>query len=294
MANIVVGTDGSAGAAEALRFAVQEAAYRRAADPGDTTSVTALMAWGYLDQHHADGSREFDPSYDESKALEAAQAAVDGAGIGDTDVPVTAAVANQLPPTALVAASEDADLLVVGSRGLGGFKGLLLGSVSDRCLSRSACPVAVIPAGSHDAGTGGGRIVVGIDGSEGARAALRWALDEGRTRGVEVVALHSWTLPFTGGEAFVPAGIKTDVLEDGAQQLLDESVDAVVKDSDARPEASLVFAGAAEALLTAAADADLLVLGGRPPEGLDRVLVGSTARQVIHHAPCPVVVVPGT
>jgi nucleotide-binding universal stress UspA family protein len=290
MAEILVGVDGSDGAHDALTFAVDEAGYRTAAG-GDTT-VTALMAWGYLDQHHADGSTDFDPKYDETKALEAARAAVQAAGIDRGDVTVVPKVANDLPATALISASEGADLLVVGSRGLGGFKGLLLGSVSDRCLSRSHCPIVVVPPDAGGRPTAG-TVVVGVDSSAGSRAALRWAIDEGRIRGAKVVALHAWTTPFMGGEPMATAGLNPDVFADSANQILDEALDAVVTEGDTRPEPVLLFAGAADSLLQAANDADVIVVGGRPPEGLNRVLLGSTARQVIHHSPCPVVVVPG-
>ncbi|MGV3760114.1 MAG: universal stress protein, partial [Actinomycetota bacterium] len=137
MARIIVGVDGSDGSAEALRWAVEEGRLR--GEP-----VVAVMAWGYLDQHHAVQGAEFDPDYGEPQAREALAAAVaDALGEGAA---VEQLVVCDLAPSALVSTATPEDLLVVGARGLGGFKGLLLGSVSQRVLAEATCPVAVIRA----------------------------------------------------------------------------------------------------------------------------------------------------
>ena len=94
------------------------------------------------------------------------------------------------PGAALVKAAADADLLVVGSRGHGGFLGLLLGSVSHWCANHATCPVAVVPAtwdGDHAR-----RVVVGVDGSAPSYEALRWAIDEAAHRGVELDVVHGY------------------------------------------------------------------------------------------------------
>jgi nucleotide-binding universal stress UspA family protein len=99
------------------------------------------------------------------------------------------------PAAELIAASKTADLVVVGARGAGGFKGLLIGSVSREVLNEASCPVAVV---RNPPGDPAAPIVVGIDGTSTARAALGWAVTEGRARRRRVVALTTWQLAYTG------------------------------------------------------------------------------------------------
>lgn len=143
MRKIVVGVDGSEASTEALRFAVEEARLR-----GATLKVvhawdfpySAVAVAGYLPQ--ADG-RLFE------ELREAAERLLDGALTGveaETEgISIERAVIEAPAPRALVDAAEDADLLVVGSRGLGGFAGLLLGSVSQQCAHHAPCPVVIVP-----------------------------------------------------------------------------------------------------------------------------------------------------
>jgi len=118
-------------------------------------------------------------------------------------VVVRADVVKWPPALVLTVASRSADLLVVGARGRGGFKELLLGSVSDQCVQYSHCPVVVVSQDMDGTGRseGGARIVVGVDGSFGSAQALRWALDEARIRSASVEAVYVWQYPPIG--AFV-------------------------------------------------------------------------------------------
>jgi nucleotide-binding universal stress UspA family protein len=149
MGEIVVGVDGSAGSLEALRFALREAAVRRA-------SVTALHAF-LLPLSEAPGPFalavpvEPSPSLAEvqhsleraaGRLLDEALAGVCGEASG---IEVERRVVEADPATALLDASEGADLLVVGARGHGGFAGLLLGSVADHLVRHASCPVVVVP-----------------------------------------------------------------------------------------------------------------------------------------------------
>lgn len=136
MERIIVGIDESEHAAHALRWAVHEG---RAHD----AEVVALMAWGYLDQRRLDPDSGFDPNYDAEKADRVAHELVARALGDDADQVVVRAV-NGLAATALLEAATECDLLVVGSRGLGGFRGLALGSVSSKVVAHAACPVVVL------------------------------------------------------------------------------------------------------------------------------------------------------
>ncbi len=133
---IVVGVDGSQPAATALRWAATEASRR-------AVQLTAVLAWGLLEQCHPEGEPAFDPDYDGDDAMRALDRIVHCA-LGDASGTVTLEVDNDLPARALLAAATHAELLVVGARGLGGFRELLLGSVSHRCLVHSTCPAIVV------------------------------------------------------------------------------------------------------------------------------------------------------
>lgn len=132
MERIVVGIDGSAGADLALRWAIAEARQWNA-------QLEVVIAWSLLDQP----STEFKPDYGEDDARAAVDAAVERVG-GADGVDVTVTSVNDLPARALLARAADADLVVVGSRGLGGVKGMLLGSVSQQVVNRAETTTVVI------------------------------------------------------------------------------------------------------------------------------------------------------
>jgi nucleotide-binding universal stress UspA family protein len=137
-----------------------------------------------------------------------------------------------------------------------------------------------------------GRIVVGIDGSAEAAAALRWALEEAVLRSAVLEVVHAWVFP-TIGE--LPGGAVSGLiteLERAAGELLDRVVGAVVgDDTRVKVERRVLEGSAGKALVEAAAGADLLVVGSRGRGGFAGLLLGSVAQQCVHHAPCPVVVV---
>jgi nucleotide-binding universal stress UspA family protein len=284
---IVVGVDGSESAANALRWAVREGEVR------DQT-VVAVLSWGFLDQHHADPGATFDPDYDLDHALAALDAYV-VAAVGDE---VAERVERQAPcdlaAPALVAASADASLLVVGARGLGGFKGLLLGSVSQHCLHHARCPVAVIREVPQPPADGSPeRVVVGVDGSESAATALRWAVAEATARGAELEVVHAWHLPYAGGYPYTTAVFDPTMFEEAAKETVREALGGVDLSGLAHPVRTvLVNEGASPALLETAKGADLVVTGSRGLGGFRGLLLGSVSHQVAHHATCPVVIVP--
>lgn len=141
MKGIVVGVDDSPEALRALRWAIEEARLRSA-------TVHVMSAWEFpfkgLGPEHYDGT-EHDATAGplEQSALDELAEAVAAAG-GDTGVTVDRHVVRASPVRMLLDAAQDADLLVVGSRGHGGFAGLVLGSVSQQCVQHAACPVVVV------------------------------------------------------------------------------------------------------------------------------------------------------
>lgn len=144
MTGIVVGVDGSAGAERALAWALQEARLRSA--PVRLVHAPPMMVvpqyGGVWPDYDTDVTRDEVQAAAERLLDDALQAA----GGADHDGPLEREVAlGKHPAPALIQASADADLLVVGSRGLGGFKGLIVGSVSLQCVAHAHCPVTVVP-----------------------------------------------------------------------------------------------------------------------------------------------------
>ncbi|SDP30397.1 Nucleotide-binding universal stress protein, UspA family [Actinopolyspora xinjiangensis] len=133
---VVVGVDGSPGAAEALAWAL-----RYASNSGAT--VTALIAWAHP-TYYGLGAPILEEDVDEQAEQRLSKAVTDAVNQLGVDVDVQQRVARGLPARALLDAAADADLLVVGSRGHGGFTGALLGSVSQHCVHHAPCPVVVV------------------------------------------------------------------------------------------------------------------------------------------------------
>ena len=132
MRRIVVGVDESPGARAALAWAVDEARQWGA-------TLEAVLAWSHLVQP----VEEFRSDFDEIAARELLDRLVDE--VGTEGVPrVVRTTVNDLPARSVLHVARDADLIVVGARGLGGFKGLLLGSVSQQVASHSPCPVVIV------------------------------------------------------------------------------------------------------------------------------------------------------
>lgn len=141
----------------------------------------------------------------------------------------------------------------------------------------------------------GGRIVVGVDGSDYAEAALDWALDEARRRGAKLQVVHSWQyLPVVAEPMAGAPPIPFEELAANAQQVVDEAVAKATggKDAGVDIEVTIVEGPPAAALLDCAKDADLLVVGSRGRGGFKGLLLGSVSQQISHHAHCPVVILP--
>jgi nucleotide-binding universal stress UspA family protein len=145
---------------------------------------------------------------------------------------------------------------------------------------------------SSDAATGAGpgRIVVGVDGSPSSARALRWAVQQARLTGAEVHAIAAWTPPTVSAWSPVIAE-EVDWSQDCAAGLEQSITEALAPDDAAAVQRHVVREHPAQALIDAAADADLLVVGSRGHGGFTGMLLGSVSQHVIAHAACPVVVV---
>lgn len=136
------------------------------------------------------------------------------------------------------------------------------------------------------------RIVVGLDGSEAASAALAFAVTEARLRGAQVDAVIAWHEPYVA-PTMTPVVADPAVFEESAERVLDRALEGI--DQSAEPvkvERRVVHGAAASVLLEAAEGASLLVVGSRGRGGFAGLLLGSVSQQVVHHATCPVVIIP--
>ncbi len=194
----------------------------------------------------------------------------------------------------LVEESGAACLVVVGSRGRGGLAGLLAGSVSAQVATHARAPVVVLRPSSADL-PGGGPVVVGVDGSPGADAALGLAFDEADARGGGLTAVYAWGVPPAGNLGpITPSHYDEREAQDEADRLLAE---ACAGWQERHPDVKLtrravhgfdpVLALMDEAR---AGSASLIVVGPRGRGGFASLLLGSVADGLLRHADRPVAV----
>ncbi|KAB1147071.1 universal stress protein [Micromonospora sp. AMSO12t] len=186
------------------------------------------------------------------------------------------------PGATLVEESRRAELVVVGSRGLGGFAGLLLGSVGTQVAAHAHCPVLVVRPAEEPIPVAG-PVLVGVDGSEPAELAVGYAADEAARRGDGLVLLH------VQPPDRAPADEATDT---HAAELLATAA-AAVRGSHpglAVEERVLRAPKAEQALVEASGDAALVVVGSRGRGGFAGLLLGSVSQALVQHAHCPVLV----
>lgn len=287
MPGIVIGVDGSESSARALEWASREAELH-------DWELTAVLAWGYLSQYHAEPTEGFDPDYGEAEANAALATYLERALGAERAGAVIHRAVCDLPAGALLAASADADLIVLGARGLGGFKGMLLGSVSQHVLHHATRPTAIIhDHASAPSEPAAPRIVVGIDGSETSRRALRWAVEEARLRQSALDVVHAWHLPYVGGYPYTASSFDPTPFEEAARRTLDSVVEGTDATGLPAPIERILHLGdPATGVLETAKGADLVVVGSRGLGGFKGLVLGSVGHHVANHAPCPVVIIP--
>jgi nucleotide-binding universal stress UspA family protein len=202
----------------------------------------------------------------------------------------TALVVGAVVPR-LVDAASGADSVVLGSRGLGGFAGLVLGSVG---MGVAGCaPGAVVIVGGPQGAAPGGRVALGYDGSRQAEAAMEYALEQALARRARLLVVYAWREPaFEPLVPYVPyEKIMNAVFEDNAAQIGER----LAPWRDKHPDLDLVYLPVCghpvRALAEVAGECDLVVVGSCGLGEFGAAMLGSVSHGVLHHVRCPVAVV---
>jgi nucleotide-binding universal stress UspA family protein len=291
---VVVGFDGSDGAQAALAHGAWEAD-RRGCPLQLVSSYNVAAPYGIL-------GFALDPGQFGQVAAAVQATLVDAQRRIEVAYPRlevhTSTVAGS-PAGLLIDTSAEASLVVVGSRGLGGFAGLMLGSVGAQLAAHSKAPVIVMrppgEPGNMGAGPGSAPVVVGIDGIPGSEAALEFAFDEAAARGAVLRAMYAWWM--LSISALGPTDrLHYDVsqAEDEVRRLLAEAT-AGWRSKYPEVEVELVPAHAVNpivAVLDLSRDAGLLVVSRHGGNALTRLLLGSVGDVAVREASGPVAVVP--
>ncbi|MBA9002770.1 universal stress protein [Thermomonospora cellulosilytica] len=284
MKQILVGVDGSGISLDAVEWAAREARLHDAS----LRIVHAVVPWLFDVPADPRVSAVREWLHDNGRAVLAK--AVAAATAAEPAVKVSADLIPGGPAKVLLEAAQDADMVVVGSTGVGGIAGALLGSTALQVVSYAPCPaVAVRPP----VGRAPGEVVVGVDGSTSCRSAVRFAFQEAALRGAGVRAVLAFTHPIsTGPGDMQPLVYDPALLAVEQERALAESLAGHrQRHPDVAVVRQVVHARAARALAEASAGADLLVVGSRGRGGFTGLLLGSVGHAMLHHARCPVAVI---
>ncbi|KOX06096.1 universal stress protein UspA [Streptomyces sp. NRRL B-1140] len=284
---VVVGVDGSPSSLDAVEVAGQEAAMRGAV-------LRLVHAFGRSSSHLPAGGPPWNPAGAGVREL------LDGTLVAAErrardmapQVDITRDVTVGEPLTVLEIASRTASLVVVGSRGLGAFSSLLLGSASGHLAAHGRCPVLVVRGRPKPAGA----VLLAVDDSPASDEAVRFAFTEASLRGADVTAVHvcrAGSADVYDGPADPPFVTYDEThLREKAEHVLDAAVGGI---RERYPNVSVVrrpmVGRVRHTLIEASTHAQLLVMGARGRGGFTGLLLGSVSHALLHHALCPVAVV---
>lgn len=254
-APVVVGVDGSDEALHAVRWGVA-----RARRLGRTLRIVHAFPWPLM--------RTGDPHVGRPIGAvlrdDAERVVADARALVPDDLTVDGEVRTGFASPILLEEAGHAESMLLGSRGLGGIGALLIGSTGVEMAARAPCPVIVLPFDGEPDHDRPGKIVIGDDGSDRARAAVAFGLAEARGLGVPAVIIEA--LERGASPASVPP----------------ETRDVRWLTPRGHPAGKLIEAGG---------DDGMIVVGSRGRGGFRGLLLGSTSQAVLHHARCPVAVV---
>jgi nucleotide-binding universal stress UspA family protein len=281
---VVVGVDGSARSLDAVDLAAREAALRNL-----LLRVVYAYLWPYVAVPPGAAPVSLSDDALRHDAERIVREAVERARAAAPSVDVTGETLIGAPTPTLIDQSRTASLVVVGDRGLGGFTGLLVGSVAVQLAAHAACPVLVARGRADPAGD----VLVGVDGSPANEPAVGFAFEEAALRGTDLTALHAWTHPVRAEPGdmrplvYNPADVEAEeerVLAEALAGWRDKYPDVTVR-------RRLIRGHTRQALIDATEQAQLVVVGSRGRGGFTGLLLGSVSQAVLHHAACPVAIV---
>jgi len=284
---ITAGIDGTEESFAALDWAAREAVRRDVA-------LRVVHAWRYQSYEGIDAG---DPDTQQGWARDAVGEAVRTVTGRHTGLDVSTEVVEGGSVDVLVAAAAGAELLVLGSRGHGPVVGFLLGSVGQQVIAEAARPVVLVRAGNQATAEASGReIVVGQEGDpEDSADVLRFAFETAAARGATVRAVRAWTLPPVF--AYSPGSLRLLDEAGGLEPYEKKALASALQPWRERfPDVPVVehieMGSAGQVLLSVTARAQLMVVGRRARRTAVGARIGSVAHGVLHHADCPVAVVP--
>lgn len=284
---ITVGVDGSPESVAAAAWAGREAVRR-----GLPLRIVHAWQWQSYDVP-LDADRETQGEWAREVVREVQRTLTDR----HPALAVTAEALQAPPVETLVAEAADAELMVLGSRGHGAVVGFLLGSVGQQVIAESVRPVVLIRSDDRPTSEAAGReIVVGQHGEpDDSAPALGFAFATAAARGAAVRVVRAWSLPPVF--AYSPASLKLLDEAGGLEPYERKALDAALRPwreryPDVRVSEHVEMGSAAQVLLSVAGDAQLVVVGRRAHRSAVGARVGSVVHALVHHAPCPVAVVP--
>lgn len=286
---VTVGVDGSEQSLNALQFAAQEASNHDLPLNIVTAYSIPVFAASSMDAGYA----SMDDEAFRASALETVQDAASHIKqfIGD-GLTVRTFVESGDAAGVLLDFAEEADLMVVGRRGRGGFMGRLLGSVSTAIPAHAKCPTIIVPLTAKDRTNTKDVIVVGVDGSDRARLAVLKAAERALAENATLRVVCAIP-PLGGSLAWVPATVDQEaVFREVREQL--SAGERWLKSyyPDLTFESDVIEGAPVEVLIDESRTAKLLVTGSRGRGGFTGMLLGSTSQGVLFHANGPVMVIP--